>query len=144
MTFQGRLLTQGIIDLLEGEYLLVGDGDKPSGGGWQGTPGQSDFEPYIVVNAVTGGYFDGTLGDPFADARPDYIISSFGATQQQAQWGNDTVHAVLTTSKPTVSGHVVELIVPDVDGGTVRDDDVTPPVFYSPSRWRFFLTPSAD
>jgi hypothetical protein len=143
MSFQGRLLTQAIIDLLESAYLLVGDGDKPSGGGWQGTPGQSTFEPYIVVYAVTGGYFDGTIGEPFVDARPDYIISSFGATQQQAQWGNDVVFETLTTSKPSVSGQVVELIVPDVEGGAVRDDDVSPPIFHSPSRWRFFLTPSA-
>jgi hypothetical protein len=140
MSFKGRLLTDAIITLLEGEYLLVGDGDKPSGGGWQGTPGQSKYEPYTVVYAVTGGYFDGTIGEPFVDGRPDYIISSFGATQQQAQWGNDTVYAVLTSSKPTVSGAVVQLIVPDVDGGAVRDDDEGIAVYHSPSRWRFFVT----
>lgn len=142
MPFQGQLLTQAIIDLLEGVGLLVGDGDKPASGGWQGAAGASTFEPYTVVYAVTGGYFEGTIGEPFVDARPDYILSSFGATQQQAQHGNDTVYATLTTSKPTVVGQVVELVIPDVDGGTVRDDDVQPPIFHSPSRWRFFLTPA--
>jgi hypothetical protein len=139
MSFSGRLLTAAIINLLD-STLLVGDGDKPAGGGWQGAPGASAFEPYTVVYAVTGGYFEGTIGQPFADARPDYIISSFGATQQQAQFGNDAVRTALLGGTLSVSGATVQLASPDVDGGAVRDDDVSPPIFYSPSRWRFFVT----
>lgn len=141
-TFKGRLLTDGLITLLSNAGILIGSGDKPAGGGWQGSPGGSAFVPYTVIYPVTGGWFDGTLGDPYGDARPDYIISSFGATPQQAQFNDDLVYATLTTSKPTVSGQTVELATPEVHGGTVRDDDVTPPVYNAPTRWRFYLTPA--
>lgn len=142
MAFSGRDLTDAIETLLAAAGLTVYVGDKPEGsaGGWQGAEGASTFDPYTVIFPVTGGFFEGTISEPFADARPDYIISSFGATPQQAQWGNDTVFETLTTSKPTVSGRVVQNLVPDVEGGTVREDDVTPPIWHSPSRWRAMET----
>lgn len=138
----GRLLTDAIADVLTDAGLLVGVGTKPADGGWQGSEGASPFTPYVVLSPVTGGYFDGPLGAPFVDARPDYIITSYGATVAQAQFVNDQVHVTLTSSVPTVTGMVVQLMVPDVEGGAHRDDDVTPPVYYSPSRWRVLMTPA--
>lgn len=143
MPFRGQPLTAAIIDLLEGAGLLVGDGIAPSGGGWQGAEGASTFVPYSIVYAVTGGYFEGTMCEPYANARPDYIVTSIGATQQQCQFQNDEVHGVLTTQKPVVAGQIVDLLSPDVEGGATRDDDVQPPVWFSPSRWRAFMSPAA-
>lgn len=142
MSFSGRLLTDAIVTLLTNAGLVVGSGTKPATGGWQGTPGESVFTPYVVVYATTGGYFDGPISTPFADAMPDYVISSFGSNQQQAQFTNDLVYTTLTGSKPTAAGMSVELVSPDVEGGVVRDDDVTPAIHYSPTRWRIFTTPS--
>lgn len=136
-THSGRSLTDAIISALETATLTVGDGTKPAGAGWQGTPGSANFNPYVVVYPTPGGFYDGTVGDAFADARVDYTISSFGASREQAQWGADTVFATLTDpSNVTVSGRTVQLLRPDVDGGVIRDDDVTPPIYHSPTRWR--------
>lgn len=140
--FKGRVLTAAIVSLLEDADLLVGEGDEPTGAGWQGSPGASVFKPYVVVTPVPGGVFDGTLAAPFADARPDYIVASYAATQAQAQFTNDTVYNLLTTSTLSVAGQSVQLVAPDVEGGVIRDDDVTPTVFYAPTRWRVFMTPS--
>lgn len=137
----GRLLTEAVIEALEAVYLNVGDSIKPDGGGWQGAAGDSEFVPYTIVNPVPGGFSTGTLQVPSDDVNPDYIISSFGSTARQAQWGDDAVRAVLTApGAVTVAGRRVMLITPDVDGGVVRDDNVTPPVFYAPTRWRFMTT----
>ena len=140
-THSGRTLTDAIITALEAASLTVGDGIKPSGAGWQGTPGSANFNPYIVVYPTPGGFYDGTIGETFADARVDYTISSFGASREQAQWGADQVFATLIDpSNVTVSGRSVQLISPDVDGGVIRDDDVQPPIFHSPTRWRVSTT----
>lgn len=140
MSFSGRLLTEAIKTLLTTAGLLVGIGDKPVGGGWQGTPGASTFKPYTIIWPTVGGVYDGTIGEPFSDARPDYTITSYGATSDQAQWGDDKVFATLTTTKPTVSGRVVQLAIPDVQAGAQPDYDVTPPVFFAPARWRIYDT----
>lgn len=143
MAFSGRLLTDAIKDLLAvpgGLTVYVGEKKKADPGGWSGVEGASPFVPYTVIYPTPGGYFDGTLSAPFADGRPDYVITSFGSTATQAQWGSDRVFDTLTTAKPVVAGRLVQLLIPDVEGGVVRDDDVSPPIFYSPWRWRIFET----
>lgn len=142
MSFSGRLLTEAIKTLLTDAGLLVDVGEHPAGGGWEGTPGASTFNAYTVIWPTVGGTYAGTIGVPFADGRPDYTITSYGATAEQSQWGDDKVFATLTTSKPTVSGRVVQLAIPEVHGGAVPDYDVAPPVYFCPTRWRIFDVPA--
>lgn len=136
---KGQDVTAAIVAILDDEFL-VGVGDKPAGSGWQGTPGVSVFVPYVVVFPVTGGFFEGTIGRPFEDARPDYIVHAYGASVFQCQFVNDRCFALLTSSTFVVAGRSVQLAIPDVEGGAVRDDDVTPPLFYAPTRWRIVTT----
>ena len=84
-----RNLTAAIISALESAGLSVGDATKPAGAGWQGAPGSGNFNPYTVVYPTPGGYYDGTISEPYADARVDHTISSFGSSREQAQWGAD-------------------------------------------------------
>ena len=78
----GRLTTDAIILVLQTDGgLAVGDGEKPDGAGWQGTPGQSVFEPYVVVYPIAGGQADGTVSSPDADADSIYQFSCVGATR---------------------------------------------------------------
>lgn len=138
---KGRDLTAAIIAAIEADGWTVGEGVAPdSGVGWQGSPGASNFVPYVVVYPTPGGVFDGTVSKPFDDARPDYVIHSIGSTQEQCQLLNDAVFDALTTATLSVSGRVVQLVRPDVDGGVVREDDAQPPLFYSPTRWRVWTT----
>lgn len=137
-----RLLTAAIIAALEADGLLVGDGTKPVGGGRDSA--SEPFAPYSVVYATGGGTFSGSVGVPFDDAYPAYVISSFGASQAQALWGDDKVRGVmLTPGSITLSGRSVMLATPDVDGGVQRDDDVSPPVYWCPTRWRVMTTAAA-
>lgn len=140
MAFSGRLLSEAIKTLLTNAGLSVDIGKPPSTGGWQGTPGASSFNAYTIIWPIVGGYYEGTLADPFEDARPDYTITSYGVSAQQAQWGDDVVFATLTSSKPTVAGRVVQLAIPDVHGGAEPDFDVDPPVYFCPTRWRILET----
>ena len=141
-----RLLTAAIETRLTavGVGLLVGVGIKPAGGGWAGAEGASTFTPYTVIFPTPGGYSDGSLCVPFGDVAPDYTISSFGATVAQAQGGDDRVRAALASpGTVVVSGRLVLLAIPDVDGGVLRDDDVQPVIFHAPTRWRFMTTSAA-
>lgn len=144
MAFKGRELTTAIVALLRTNGMTVGSGERPNDSpvGWQGAPGSSVFIPYTVVYAITGGVFDGSMGSSYNYARPDYIISSYGASQDQAQWGDDKVFEILTTQKPTVANFVIVQIEPDVHGGAQRDDDVQPPLWWAPTRWKFNLSPT--
>lgn len=137
---QGRTITAAIISTLTSAGLEVGDGEAPDGVGWQGSPGASNFTPYVVVHATTGGRFDGPIGQPFGDAYVDYTLTAIGATQQQAQWVNDEVYEALTSTALSVSGRSVSLVRPDVEGGAQRDDDAQPAVWFSPTRWRIQTT----
>jgi hypothetical protein len=141
-THKSRDLTDAIVDALELAGLVVGRGIKPAtGAGWQGDPGASTFIPYVVVHPSPGGVYDGSLETPFDDAQPDYVVSAIAATQTACQVTADAAFAVLLTAPSFVmDGRVVQLAEPDVDGGVVRDDDVQPPVYYSPTRWRFYTT----
>lgn len=138
---QGRTLTAAIVSALEAASIDVGEGEAPTSGvGWSGSPGASTFTPYVVVHAVTGGGFDGPIGDPDQDAAVDYVLTSIGGTQAQAQWMNDLVYSTLKSATLSVSGRSVLRVRPDVEGGAQRDDDATPPVWFSPTRWRVFTT----
>lgn len=139
-----RILTTAIETALSNAGLLVAVGSKPAGGGWQGTEGNSTFAAYTVVYPTPGGASMGSLSVPFDDVHSDYTISSFGSTVAQAQWGDDKVRATLTAASAlSVSGRSVQLVAPDVDGGVIRDDDVTPPIFHAPTRWRVMTTAAA-
>jgi hypothetical protein len=138
--YRGADVTAAIVHAIDLEGLDVGAGEKPAGAGWQGAPEVSNFVPYVVVHPTPGGVFDGTIGVPFDDGQPDYVISAFGATQQQCQVVADVVWQLLTSRPLEVSGRVVQLAMPDVEGGVVKDTDLSPPVWYSPTRWRIYTT----
>lgn len=136
-----RALTAAVVAKLDATALLVGTGTKPVGGGWAGTPGTSVFNPYTIVYPTPGGSSSGSLSVPFDDVSPDFIITSFGASVEQAQWGDDLVRSTLVSPAViTVTGRTVMLAIPDMDGGVMRDDDVQPPIFYTPTRWRLMTT----
>ena len=141
--YSARALTTALVAKLDATALRVGTGTKPAGGGWAGTPGASVFNPYTVVYPTPGGSSDGSLGIPFDDVSPDFIISSFGASVEQAQWGDDLVRATLVSPAViAVTGRTVMLAIPDMDAGVMRDDDVSPPLYHAPSRWRLMTTSS--
>lgn len=135
-------LFNAVISALTTAGLLVGDAEKPVGGGWQGTPGQSTFRGYVDVWPIQGGWVDGSLADPNGDVQPDMQLTSVGATRAQAQTIARNARDALLAATFALTGRTVQLIRFDFPGGVARDDDAQPPVFYVPDRFRIFTTPT--
>jgi hypothetical protein len=136
-----RDLTAAIVARLMAEGLLVGEGEQPSGGGWQGIPGQSSFIPFCVVHPVSGGTYDGPIASPFIDADSVYQVSCYGGTQAQCEWVVDVVTPALRDFRPALDGRRVWHVWPDMLGGARRDDTDQPPMWLGVPRFRFRTTP---
>lgn len=109
--------------------LLVGRGQKPAGGGWQGEPGASDFTAYVVLYPDPG-LFDGVLGNPWESLDYKVQASCVAATQTGAERVSDLVKATLVGRKITVPGRGMYPF--QLDGGqpASRDDQVEPPIHF--------------
>lgn len=128
-----------VIAALEAAGLLVGDGEKPDGGGWQGTPGQSVFKGYVVVYRIRGGSRSGNLDDPHEDAEFIFQVTCVGSSPTLAESLADEAETLL--KGVTVAGRSI-YPSPDMNPGTERDDDVQPPLFYCTPRYRLKTTPA--
>lgn len=130
-----RLLTDSIITVLTGAGLVVGDavapGTVPAGAGW------------VVVYGLTGGFVDGPLGDPHEDASAIYQLTAVAPNRRQCEWTADKARTtILSAALNAGPGRTVAHVAVDMLGGTIRDDDVQPFVFYSPDRYRIWTTPT--
>ncbi len=139
---RARIVTAAVVACLEDAGLLAGDGEKPVAGGWQGTPGQSTFTPYVAVYNLVGGYTDGSIVAPDEFSYPTYQLTSVGSTAAQCEWQADACREALLTGPVLVEGRAVNLVTVEMLGGAVRDDDAQPPVWFSPDRYRLSLVPS--
>jgi hypothetical protein len=135
-----KATTDAIVHALESGGLTVGDGEKPDGAGWQGTPGQSTFTPYVVVVSF-GGMSGGTIRHPDSDTEAIYQLSSVGATRSQAELVADEARTVMLEWPWTVAGRAIQLVRVDAYGGAFREDLGAPPLWSVPDRYRVFTTP---
>lgn len=140
-THASRTITDAIISALEGAGLLVGDAQAPDGAGWTDKPGD-EFVGYVVVYELSGGVTDGPIGEPDNDAEQIFQLTSVGATREQCKWVADRARHVMLTAALSIVDRAVMRVAVDMLGGTTRDDDVQPPVFFSPDRYRVHTTPS--
>lgn len=138
----GRSVSDAVIAALLADGLLVGDGEKPDGGGWQGTPGQSTFNKYVTVHPLLGGIVDGTIGDVHADAELVYQFTAVGSTRAMCEAVADHARLSILTSPLTIPDRTVMLVAIDLTGGARRDDTVQPAVWMSAERYRLFTTPA--
>jgi hypothetical protein len=120
--------TDAVIAALATAGLTVGDAEAPDGD-----------PPYVVVYRI----FDrrmGTLEGPDDDATITYQVTCVGTSRKQAEWLADEVGDALAAGL-TVTGRTIPRIAPEAGSGTVmRDDDVTPPLFYVTPRYRVMST----
>lgn len=124
-----RALTDDIIAALEAGGLTVGDAD-----------GQELDPPYGVVFPI-GGLLDGSLANPDEDGESVVQVSAVGVSRRQAEWVRDEARAVML-AEPAVTGRNVQRVSVDNDVGVRRDDDVEPPQFFIPERYRILHTPT--
>jgi len=124
--------TDAVIAALEALGLTVGDAVAPAG----------IDPPYVVVYAIPGGGTAGPLATPHDDAVLVYQVTCVGDSRKQAEWLEDSALSLLTGGI-AVTGRRVLWIALDLSGGVQRDDQVTPPKFWSAPRFRIATTPEA-
>jgi hypothetical protein len=124
--------TDAVIAALEGLELAVGDAIAPD-----------QDPPYVVVYPIPGGGSTGTLGAQHDDAILVYQVTCVGSSREQAEWLADKALELLEGSL-SVDGRRVCNVDLDMHGGVQRDDQVTPPVFWSMPRFRITTTPSGE
>jgi hypothetical protein len=137
--------TDGVLAALAAATPAIpaGRGVKPSGGGWQGTPGASNFTGYVVVYPQAGAP-EGTLGDRYRDLLYGFQITAVGATAQQAEIVADRARQVLLADPPTVAvtGRRVQPLWQILDQPAQRDDQLNPAEFYAVTQYRMRTEPS--
>lgn len=90
-TLHRRPLTAALLESLLDAGKPVGDGVIPPGSAWSGEPNApgSTFTPYLVLSTMTANTSSGPVGDPQGDWRLPYLVQSFGASREQAEWMAD-------------------------------------------------------
>jgi hypothetical protein len=104
---------------------------------------QTFVTPYVVVHLLGGGNMGGPITDPQVDVQVRIQVNSIGDTAEQAMNTAELVNALMVKSNITITGRAV-LKVPKetTSDGIVRDDDISPPLFYAYDVWRLWTTPS--
>ena len=119
--------TDAVIAALEAEGLTVGNA---SGDGLE--------PPYVVVYRI-GGIRDGEASAPEDRAELVYQLTCVGAMAEAAEYLQDRAESAMRSL--TVPGRAVRTWI-DSDGPVMRDDDLSPPLWYATPRWRVWSTPS--
>lgn len=129
-----RPLTDAIISSLTSVGLIVGDAVKPANA--------TTSSGYIVVYGLPGGSLDGPIGSPDDDAYVTYQLTAIGANRKQCEWAADKARDTILTASLSIGDRRVSQVSVDMLGGTIRDDDIQNPIYYSPDRYRFETTPA--
>lgn len=136
---QSRKVTQAVFDALVAAGIAMGDGIKPANAGpGQGTGGA--FKPYGVLFPLPGGVASGPLDAPEEDFESLLQVTCIGESRYQAEWVADKVRAVMINTQFAIDGRSFVRARTDMEGGIQRDDDVQPPQFYKPERYRLVTT----
>lgn len=130
--------TTAIVTRLETTGLLVGDGRKPEGGGWQGAAGNSQFVTYGVLYTI-GVLRDGpdaSLSDRHTDPQLRYQVTSVGVDRLATETASDLFAQALLGSALVVPGRSTVLLIHETSVPAERDESVNPPVFSAVDRFR--------
>jgi hypothetical protein len=98
--------------------------------------------PYAVlyVREVTA---EGWLGDRYRDLLVEFQTTCVGTGPEQAMDVADKVRTTLLTMQPAVAGRTVQPLWQEPTGEPLlRDDDVTPPLYYLPLIFRMRSEPA--
>lgn len=122
--------TAAVAGWLETGSLLVGRGERPDEGGWQGEPGDSTFREYVVLYPSPG-LTDGVLGDPHEELEYMVQATCVAATQEGAERVADAVKILLVGRIVPVTGRGMYPFQLVSSSPATRDDQVAPPQHYS-------------
>lgn len=126
----GRTHTDGVEAMAADADLLLGRGEAPEAGGWQGEPGASTFTTYAVL-FPTPGLYDGDLADPTAYFDYAAQFTCIGKNQEGAEAVADLVKATYVDTPLVVAGRASYRGQLLVERPVTRDDSTAPPLHYA-------------
>lgn len=116
----------------------IGDGVRPAAP----TPAPASFFPYAVVHSGTD-RLDGNLLEAQEDGLHRIQITSVGKDRIGAEWLRDRVRLLLLDrASLTITGHAVVWTELVTSQPILRDDDVSPPLFYAVDIVHLFVSPT--
>lgn len=124
--------------------VKVGDGERPPGVGWQGTPGQSPFVGYIVVYPIGTNRGESTMAAPNDDVEFEWQTTITAASRAHAETIFDLLADVLIDTALTVPGRACsDHLRLSTDAGGVRREEFNqqPPLWLATPRWAVTSVP---
>lgn len=128
----------------------VGDGRRPAGGGWAGSPNSdgSNFTPYVIIVANTATESSGPFDQPQGDWHMPYSFQYFGVARNQVDALADKGIALLSGLRGTTQllgaiNYRIQQVHTDSIGGIVRTDVTDPPYFGRQDGMSVWLTRSS-
>lgn len=132
--------TNAVLVRLQATGLPVGDGRKPTNGGWQGNPGSSAFRTYLVLYPLDMRRDgpDASIGDRLTDPQLHYQITTVGLDRFAVETAVDLAADALFHHDTdfVIADRAVIAVTHESSAGVSRDEDVNPPLFFSVDRYR--------
>jgi hypothetical protein len=123
--------TDAVLAALRSSTLPVGDGVRPAGAGFPGQDTSATFVPYGVLFQGVPVRIDGPSSDPNADVAAEYQVTSIGVTRASATLVADALRKAFLHAELAVPQRCVQLVQWTSGRPAVRDDAVTPPLFFA-------------
>lgn len=117
----------------------IGDGEIPDG--WQAGKPPVIFYPYGVLYVGTT-LMQGSLVDPKEDGLHRLQVTSVGKDRAGTEWLRDRVRPILLDTTVQIDGYAVVWTELVTSQPILRDDDVTPPLFYAVDVVNALVTPA--
>lgn len=134
--------TAALLAALEDSGVPVGDGEKPDAAGWQGAPGTSTFQGYLVLHSIPGGELDGSLGEPIEATDWPWQFTAVGDTRALCETIADLARQALYAAPISLDDRAQRWLRPESTGGAARDESIEPLVFIAVEVFRWATTPS--
>lgn len=117
--------------------ITTGDGEEPElVRTAQGLP----TSPYAILYRLDDLEDGGAISDAQQWTYRQYQIQVVGGNRISAEAGQEIVRAQLMGWRPSVSGISCGPVELEDPSGVDRDDDETPPLFYSTDRYRLWVS----
>lgn len=122
--------SDAVVAMAEDADLLIGRGEAPDSGGWQGEEGASTYRPFTVLYPGPG-VTDADLADSNSYLIYTAQFNCFAATQEGAEAVADIIKTTFVGVPLAMAGRASYLGQLLLDRPTTRDDTVAPPVHYA-------------
>lgn len=132
------------VTLLQAAGLTAALWDEvPDGAGWQGAPGQSAYQPYVLVTRLgSADQLSATLDDPFDDFRPDLFCRYFAGTLDQAEQTAAEARAVMLGRPSAPAGFQTVRCWVYNSQTTTRSQTTETAIFEAGDFFRWWVAPS--